>query len=343
MDDTYVALHTYSSIKDTYEIKDVVGDGWCFFYAVNGALGKENIGTQTKYQSSDDDVIQLIEGKDRTENASYNKEAIDKRTWANQDTIQSIASKNDMCIYIYFEHRKKIIERPIVFQADECNNGNSIYLILDLGTLTELQKNLLTYFEKNNRAYPRAIYDLLNDPSERTLGYHFKFLKEKGGTAPEEEDGDGDAPAEEEELAEEALPDDTGVTEKEESEKAKKREAREAAAKEAREAAAAAKKVARELEELLSEDQKEKENKKLVKANEIDTKETEIIPDNIDAKIKTTEKQVNEITTKKTNINNKYNNALKLHLLEAETPEPSGDSSTIAEPEAAEPEREAEA
>lgn len=292
MADTYVKLPKYTDeIKDKYEIKDVVGDGWCFFYAVNGARGIINIGTD-KYKSSEDEVIKLVNDS----NVLYNGDKTKK--WANETTITTIAGKIRNCIYIYFQNKKEIIDRPIVFQGDDdCDDTNSIYLILELDDLKDSEKELLQYFEDNNTDYPTAIYDLLNNPSGRRFGWHFKFLKKKGGTIPPEEapppppDPEPEAPEPEAAEGDEEDGDEEGEGEGEETPRPSDDEL---------------------FEQEFTAKQLEKDSLTLYNANKIDTDEKDTIPPNIDAEIKKKQNEVEEIRGKKENIDIKYKKALKL-------------------------------
>lgn len=219
-------LPTYDTLTKggsaEYVEKQVSSDGWCFFYAVNGALGlayKED----KKYDNSDE--LQNIEKETRSlintiiffqkqadpNNPNpnvYNDLSIDGgvvgHTWATDNECFFTPDAIECPLYIYLKYKLTTTDQvniphtyfqtPLVFSGDKVQyTKNPIYLVLDVG---EIEK---TPADINGFA-------LTGD----YVGKHFSFLKKnedasatKGGMVGGDEDEEEERKRKEKEEEEE--------------------------------------------------------------------------------------------------------------------------------------------
>ena len=155
---------TYETLSKTHDIINVPGDGWCFFYAVNGALGKSYTG-----ESGEKEAETLVNQIKPYSNYKGTKE---NKIWATELEMLATANVLDKCIYIYlkyiFNSGTKIRSTPLIFSREGIKpcEENSLYVLLDLGeleqALPEDDLQLMTYL--NQKGY---------------VGRHFSFFKEK--------------------------------------------------------------------------------------------------------------------------------------------------------------------
>ena len=164
--------YNYDKIQEKYDLIDVHGDGWCFFHAVQGALGKNN-----NSPSGDDTIaIELIGKIIKSQqkagvNPVYNSNQNTKQ-WATSNEIWHTASIINKCIVIFIKYNlngeekiyRNIIDRSIVTKNDPCNDTEKdfIYLLLDAGNL-------------NNE---------LSDLPDEPIGKHFQYYKLKSIASP---------------------------------------------------------------------------------------------------------------------------------------------------------------
>lgn len=153
---------TYDELSKTHTVVNVPGDGWCFFYAVNGALGKPYEGEPGEQAA--EALIQQIQS------LSDYKGTKDNKVWATDLEMVATANVLDKCIYIYLKYTfngTNIRSKPLILSREGTKpcEENSLYLLLDLGeldqSLPEDDLQLMTYL--NEKGY---------------VGRHFSFFKE---------------------------------------------------------------------------------------------------------------------------------------------------------------------
>jgi len=163
---------TIEQIFTTHDEVNVKGDGWCFFYAVNGALGKAYDGEQGLKDAND--LISAIKSNQKEMNKTHFETNpiyaghIDDKKWASDYEVDAVARLYKKCIFIYISYSLNgvnyNIDKPLIFgEAYEVDCTQRIYLKLFMGSQTRAISDPLDFFKQLGI----------------TPGVHFSFFKKK--------------------------------------------------------------------------------------------------------------------------------------------------------------------